>query len=50
MKQPTKPQNRALSKDGPTSAEQRWRPIVEAWRCQRRWSTSRFLVRGRPST
>jgi hypothetical protein len=27
-----KPHRRFLAKDGPTPAEQRWRPIVEAWR------------------
>jgi hypothetical protein len=27
-----RPQKRFLSKDGPTPAEQRWRPVVEEWR------------------
>jgi hypothetical protein len=27
-----KPQKRFLSKDGPTPAERRWRPVVEEWR------------------
>ncbi len=32
MARPPKPQKRQLSKDGPTPAEQRWRPIVDEWR------------------
>ena len=32
MRHRTKPQKRHLAKDGPTPAEQRWRPIVEEWR------------------
>ncbi len=27
-----KPQKRFLSTDGPTPAEQRWRPVIEEWR------------------
>ncbi len=32
MRRPTSPHKRILAKDGPTPAEQRWRPIVEEWR------------------
>jgi len=32
MPRHTKPLKRFLSKDGPTPAEQRWRPVVEEWR------------------
>jgi len=32
MRSYTKPQKRFLSKNGPTPAEQRWRPVVDEWR------------------
>lgn len=31
MRPPTKPQKRFLAKDGPTPAEQKWRPLIKEW-------------------